>query len=250
LKSAALEINMDDDMGLDANTEGGPVPSTGKRDPRFPPMVRVSVFKEALSQLAGASPDQREELLVELGDNDRSQLRRTLTLFGVLSEDDRYDEIALRRLADPERGPDALRDLLQRHYGPELRAIAEGVDTRQLEQLLAVESRSSQSSLEKARQFFLWAAAEAGFSTAGIRQAARRPAETAVRRPRPGVGIRRDEVAGTQDVRFVEQQQDFLDQLLARHATAEGQEAERLETLIEQVSARIERRLIARLSGT
>src|SRR5918996_5604871 len=99
-----------------------------RRDPRFPPLVRFKVFLDMTQKLAAAPGAQREARLAELPENDRSQLLRAMALFGLRSEDGRYDEIGLRRLASSEHRAHALRDLIEMHYAPELATIQEGVD--------------------------------------------------------------------------------------------------------------------------
>lgn len=117
----------------ETHMDGNHVPAAAERDPRFPPMVGFRVFVESLERLSATRPEQRGPFLAELAQNDRSQLCRALDLFGVRWDSGQYDEVMLRRLGDPERRPEALRELLQRHYAPELEAIRGGVDNRELE---------------------------------------------------------------------------------------------------------------------
>lgn len=215
-----------------------PAAKEGGRDPRFPPMVRFAVFLDAVKTLSDSEDRQRQEFLGGLSDNDRSQLLRALDLFRLRGQSGRYNEIGLRRLADPKHRSAALAELLRGHFGDELQAIRAGVTRDQLEGMLAVPGRASASAREKARQFLERAMEEAGLRTEGIQAGGRSARIT--RGPSRGVETYVDEVR----LRYVRQQQQYLDQLLVRHNEAgDTEEARRLEAAIESVSERLDRYL-------
>lgn len=212
------------------------------RDPRFPPTVRYKVLAQGIEDLAKASRGQREGLIAALTANDRSQLCRALALFRIRDEDGHYDEFALRRLADPERRTEALRELLRDHYSEELLAIEAGIDRAQLEARLASPRRNSASSREKARQFLESAMKDAQLSTGAIRPASRRTSRsgpaTRGRRARSATQDRAKHQSARE--RFLDQQQHYLDQLLTRHGLATNEvQVDRLQDRIDELSQRI-----------
>lgn len=214
-------------------------PQHEERDPRFPPMVRFKVFLESVVQLSEAKPESRQRILDGLSDNDRSQLLRTLSLFEIRSEDGRYNELTLRRLADPARRQAAMVELIQAHFPDELAAISTGVTREELEDLLAVPERNSASARQKARQFLERAMEEARLSTEAIRTAHRHHST----HDNKGVDESGSRSRHGARERFIAQQQQYLDQLLERHARADVKEAARLEAILEKVSQRVVRLL-------
>lgn len=211
-----------------------------ERDDRFPAMARFNVFMQVIQELANAPAERREAVLSGLNDDARSQIRRTLALFDIRRDAGEFNELRLRRLADPDHRGEELRQLLEQHYAPELLAIEQGIDNAELGRRLAVGGRTSASAQQKARQFLLRAMKEAGLPTTGVQHGPRKRAGAPVAPPRSS-----DQAPGRADAvseSFVAQQQRYLDQLLDRHQqTSDAAEARELRECIDRVSERLER---------